>query len=199
MKTIEIECRQIDEWDEATRKKIIEKHRDINTDYINWNEGVYEMWIDKLADMGYEEARIKYSGFWSQGDGASFTGKVNIIKWLQVQNNPKYSRILKLLENNTTSELDYSAEVTRHSSHYVHERTVSLQLTWYPNKVYDLPNVMSVLEDIEKDIDEDIVDQCQAIYKDLEEEYEGQTSDEAVLDTLRVNEYEMDNTGKIYH
>lgn len=199
MKTIEIECRQIDEWDEATRKKILDEHRDINVDYQGWYDGVYQVWKEKLAGMGYEDVDISFSGFWSQGDGASFTGKVDILKWLQIQSNPKYSRIVRLLENNVTSELDWSAEVTRHSSHYVHERTVSLQLTWYPNKVYDLPNVMLVLEAIEKDIDEDIIDQCRAIYRDLEEEYEGQTSDEAVLDTLRVNEYEMNNTGKIYH
>lgn len=199
MKTVEIQCKQYDEWDEMTQKKILEKHRDINVDHSDWHLGVYDMWKEKLANMGYEDARIKYRGFWSQGDGSSYTCQyVDIIKWLRYQNNPKYSRILKLLENSVSSELDCSAEITRTSSHYVHERTVSLQLTWYPDKVYDMPNIMSLLTDLEKDMGEDIIDQCQAIYKDLEEEYEGLTSDESVAETLRINGYEMDHTGKIF-
>jgi len=224
MKTVCIECKQIMEWDEKTRSMIIEKHRHINVDY-QWWDFVYEYWAEKLEGMGYDvvgsrkidekkydsetgryrftgnkitvkEYNISFSGFYSQGDGASFTGSVDILKWLKNKNDPKYTRIVKLLENNRTTELDYGAVITRHG-HYYHERSTSLNLTWYSGKVYDMPNLISLLEDLEKDIDEDIVAQSIAIYRDLEYEYNHLTSDEQVRDTLEINEYEFDENGKI--
>jgi hypothetical protein len=212
------------EWDEKTRSMIIEKHRHINVDH-QWWDFVYEDWAGRLEGMGYDvvgsrivderkydqetgkfkytgnkitvkEYNISFSGFYSQGDGASFTGSVDILKWLKNKNDPKYTRIVKLLENNRTTELDYGAVITRHG-HYYHERSTSLNLTWYPGKVYDMPNLISLLEDLEKDIDEDIVAQSIAIYRDLENEYNYLTSDEQVRDTLEINEYEFDQNGKI--
>ena len=225
MKTVQIECRQIGEWDEEVQKVIIEKHRHINVHH-DWWEFVYEDWQEKLKEMGYSvtsdrvvdekkydpekkrylptgnkktvtDININFSGFWAQGDGASFTGTVDVLKWLKYDNNPKYARIIKLLENNRTSELDYGAVITRHG-HYYHERSTSLNLTWYPDKVYDMPNLKSLLHSIEQDIDADIIDLSIDIYRDLEQEYEHLTSDEQVKDTLEANEYEMDCTGKIY-
>ena len=226
MKQVIIECKRIDEWDPETRNKIVEKHRDINVADITWWEGVYENWAEKLEKMGYDITdvefydkhkynqetgkrektgekgkrtvyNINFSGFHSQGDGASFTCQsVDITKWLKYQNNPKYKRILKLLENSVRSDLEYSAEIKRTTYHYYHENTVSLILQWYPDKVYDMPNILSLLEDIEKDMDEDIRTQCRAIYDDLEEEYRYMTSDEAVRGTLEA--YEFDQNGEIY-
>ncbi len=199
MKTIEILCKQYDEWEPEVQKVVLEKHRGINVEYDKWWDGEYDHWKEKLSEMGYNDVEIAHSGFWSQGDGASFTSNyVDVVKWLRIQNNPKYSRVLKLLENSVPSELEYSAKITRHSSHYVHERTVNLQLEWYPSKIYDLPNMMSLLQSIERDIDEDIIDQCRNIYRDLEQCYDSLTSDEEVAETLRINEYEMTETGKIY-
>jgi len=225
MKTVQIECRQIGEWDETVQKVIIEKHRDINVSH-DWWEHVCEDWAEKLEGMGYDvvssrivdervydsethkfkstgkkktvkDYNINFSGFYQQGSGASFTGTVNILKWLKNQDNPKYARIVKLLENNSTSGLDYGAIITRHG-YYYHERSTSLNLTWYPDKVYDLPNLISLLQKIEEDISEDIATQSLLIYKALEKEYEFFTSDEQVKDTLEANEYEMDEHGKIY-
>ena len=133
----------------------------------------------------------------SQGAGASFTGKVDVTKWLVFNNNPKYSRIVKLLQNNMVSGLDYRADIIRHG-HYYHEKSTELNLIWYPSKVYDLPNLISLLEKIEEDISEDIVTQSSLIYEALEQEYEHLTSDEQVKDALESNEYEMDCNGKIY-
>jgi len=41
---------------------------------------IIDYWIEKLQDIGFEDAQIEYTGFYSQGDGASFTASVNIEK-----------------------------------------------------------------------------------------------------------------------
>jgi hypothetical protein len=225
--TITIECRKFEEWDKETQKVILKKHRDINVEYVDWYTAVYIDWAEKLAEYGFDvtdvefynkrkynpetcrveetaekEKRtvynINYTGFWSQGDGASFTTKnISIEKWLRKIDNKKYSRILKLLENNISSELSYSAEIHRRNSRYYHERSTTLNINWYPYKVYDMPNILGLLEDIEKELEEHIIELNSGIYKSLQEEYEYLTSDESVSNTLIANEYEFDKEGNI--
>ena len=38
-----------------------------------WHEHTLDEWKAELAEMGFVDADIAFSGFWSQGDGASFT------------------------------------------------------------------------------------------------------------------------------
>lgn len=47
------------------------------TDHAWW-EYLEEMWRDALDQIGFTDAEISFSGFWSQGDGASFTASVDV-------------------------------------------------------------------------------------------------------------------------
>jgi len=55
------------------QKKLIEAHREHATDYHWWNE-TYDDFIAVARAFGIRTERdmISFSGFWSQGDGASF-------------------------------------------------------------------------------------------------------------------------------
>ena len=65
--------KKIDELDEATRKRILDKHRDFLTQDNDWATWVEDDWKDKLEKFGFERVEIRYSLGYSQGDGASFT------------------------------------------------------------------------------------------------------------------------------
>jgi hypothetical protein len=56
------------------QKALIEKHREAATDY-HWWDSTYDDFIRVAAAFGIPVAKdnISFSGFWSQGDGASFT------------------------------------------------------------------------------------------------------------------------------
>lgn len=62
-------------------EKAIEKARqwlmDGQTDH-EWWEYTYETWKNALDQIGFCDADISFSGFWSQGDGASFTANVDL-------------------------------------------------------------------------------------------------------------------------
>lgn len=56
------------------QNKVIEKYYNINED--SWDyiyEDLKSEFIDKLETLGYSNIKIQYSGFYSQGDGLSFT------------------------------------------------------------------------------------------------------------------------------
>lgn len=57
------------------REKLLDKYRDINVE-DEWWEFVYERAVEENAVLGIEVTKMRFSGFWSQGDGASFEGHV---------------------------------------------------------------------------------------------------------------------------
>lgn len=62
--------------------KAREKLRDWATDG-DWYDYTQELWQNALEQIGFEDAEIRFSGFWPQGDGASFTSRVNTTKLVE--------------------------------------------------------------------------------------------------------------------
>ena len=62
-------------------KKALERVRDWlregQADH-QWWDYHYELWNDALDQIGFTDADIRFSGFWSQDDGASFTASVDV-------------------------------------------------------------------------------------------------------------------------
>ena len=71
------------ELPENIQKKVLEEYRDWTTDH-DWWDYIYENWIEKLGGLGFNDVEISFSGFWSQGDGASFTAKsIDVAKYIR--------------------------------------------------------------------------------------------------------------------
>jgi hypothetical protein len=49
----------------------------------DWYDYIQELWQNALEQTGFEDAEIQFSGFCSQGDGASFTSRVNTTKLVE--------------------------------------------------------------------------------------------------------------------
>ena len=80
MRTETIEIFNFHELDKNVQEKVIEKNRDINVDDSYWHECVIEDFEQILGFIGYYDIESSFSGFWSQGDGASFTAKYSYEK-----------------------------------------------------------------------------------------------------------------------
>ena len=52
----------------------IENYKDINVNH-DWYTDTISEFEQALGVLGFREIRTEFSGFWSQGDGASFTGE----------------------------------------------------------------------------------------------------------------------------
>lgn len=58
------------------QNKVLEKYYNINEDCWDYNyKDLESEFINKLETLGYSNIKIQYSGFYSQGDGLSFTAK----------------------------------------------------------------------------------------------------------------------------
>lgn len=183
--TKEYEVFEFDELSKEAKEKVLEEYRHINVDDDNWSQYILEdMTTDRLDKMGFENAEIFYSGFWSQGDGASFKAEINANKLCKVfELKRKYSKLL--------SSYEITGIITR-SGYYYHSNTMRIEIDFDPIK--DVDNArQSLLDDLSDKFEDEILkiakDEADDIYKELKEEYEYLTDDKAVIETLKANEF----------
>lgn len=201
--------------DQAAIDKAAEWLRECAVSY-DWWESVYEIWQSALEQIGFSDPKINFSGFWSQGDGASFTAGIDVEKlatflavppdarktiaeqpldfrpWIVFKCNgvPAYSQYRKLVRL-----ANYiGAEVRRTSHRYSHKRTCDtyVDLSGSASK----PRVEKLLLAFREDVEALRLMLCDAIYSDLEEEYNYLTGEESISDLAEVNEYTFTEQGK---
>lgn len=211
MKTVCIECKQYDEWDKDHQDMLLDKYRYINVEHDSWYDGEFEYWATELEKMGYDiveekvnkkgnkykEYQIAFSGFSSQGDGASFTGTVDVKKWVEYIKYPRHKWLIALMDRGL---IEGSGTIKRDRWHnYSHWNTTSLYMDWYIDNETNTehPRIAEWLDQIEADLFKHHQQLNRDIYRGLEECHDADTSDESVAETLRINEYEFDKSGKI--
>ena len=195
---------------EEGKAALIERHRDINVENIDWWDCVYDDFIATAKTKGFEidfHKSIQFSGFWSQGDGASFTGSVDVPLFIEAYGLEwAYPWIMKLLESGGTVD----ASVERTSHRYSHENTCRATVSAHDDFFYLIDTngdetreavlaewdklMMSDIDQLEKDMESARIDLCRELYRSLEAEYEHLTSDEAVWDSIVANELDNEPT-----
>lgn len=200
MRTITTETKvyYFEELPEESQKMAIENYYDINIDY-DWYDCTIECWQEKLASIGFDDAEIRFSGFWSQGDGASFNADVDFLNLLPCYidcalepNRKQAKRLIALAE---TGYFDGAFKIDFTHSRYVHENTMTVNM----DGAYYLDcMVKNELDEIEENIWDIARGLAQGIYRELEKEYDYLTSEEVIKETLIANEYEFTLDGKIY-
>jgi hypothetical protein len=132
-------------------EKAVEKARswlqEAATDF-DWHSCVLDFWEHALDQIGFEDAKIAFSGFWNQGDGASFTASVDLDKLVAFLSDTTEAKnsielvegkeqflpyIVQLISGKATNpkyrrllavrEYIQDVAVERISHHYSHERT----------------------------------------------------------------------------
>lgn len=179
--------------DEKARQKALEWGRE-SILWPDWHEHILEDWKNEvLPNLGFENCEIRYSGFWSQGDGASFEGDVNFLKYCDAYGLNIRPSVRKLIENGC---VNVYASLERNSHHYYHENTVSLNYDIDGLQYKKAPRLEEYLCKICEGIKEDARAKMREIYRNLEKHYKYLTSDESVIEFLEVNEYTFDFNGE---
>lgn len=192
MRIEEVEVYTIDELPEEVRARVIEKWRedDRGMNFEFTQDEIIADETERLAELGFEDAEISYSGFWSQGDGASFTATINLEKFLDGRRlKTKYKKLLALNE-------DIDATIGKSQSHYSHEYTMFADLS--PNYYSDLHKYTDQLTELEELIQEEAREEARAIYEKLRKAYEYQSEDEQILEDIRINEHEFTIGGQLW-
>jgi len=173
--------------------------REIDLDWVIENE------TEDLEALGLDNVEIAFTGFWSQGDGASFTARVNDI--------PAFIKTIGVTDEILPKVLAafeevYEMEIIRTDSRYFHENTVRFDLS----EPLDDPELVilsgfgigditvdltETLEEIglEKKASEWLKTKCKEIYRKLEKAYNAEFSEEAAEEWIDSIGMEFDEEG----
>lgn len=195
-----------EELDEAGQQKAREWWSGVACADDSWYEPAQEDFIRvlRLFDLDTEGGQIYFSGFSSQGDGASFKGWYRHTGGAHTPRVKAYCNdetLIKLAERldilQTAIQLQHGQfwmfDVERPHTYYSHSYTMALG-----NLQSDGPGESVNYED-------DVHDEALAIMRELADWYYGQlesyydheTSDETAKEALTSNDYRFDETGHI--
>ena len=187
-----------------TKAELIDKYRDINIDHDWWT------WIEAdlrsdLDDLGFHLEHMWFSGFYSQGDGACFTGWVTCWKKF-CEKEPQF---VDTFPNTAIFLQDEGGNYTiSHTSRMCHHYSTTHEY------IPDIDGVIDVLEGSEAQeammraaiykaamVEEDSVaawlteyfrsKMCN-LYRTMADTYDSLTSDEEVWDAIQANELDKD-------
>ena len=209
MRVVETNVFQYDELDDRAKERAREWYsRHVFEDSCDW-EFVYEdaaevadiLGIDlrqrrvQLMGGGHRyEPSIYFSGFWSQGDGACFEGTYRYAKGATKKireyapQDKELHRISDELQAVQRKHFYHLIASMNHTGHYCHSGCMSVEVEHNEDRYRDIG-------DAEEEITQLMRDFADWIYAALESEYDYQTSDEAVEEAIRANEYEFDENG----
>jgi hypothetical protein len=171
-----------------------------SNDYYWW-ESTQEYWAEKLEGLGIYTATdsMHFSGFGNQGDGACFTGSINLREFLEAHPDLKkehvklYMATIPFDHRGAACEY-FDIELTRQSTQYSHHNTVHLG-SWDLNTLpeYDTEDgedYERLIIDAEADIEWQCREYMKEIYRDLEKEYEYMQSMECFLEGVDYKDFD---------
>jgi len=190
---MQIKTYKVYKFDELTLEQqddAVEKLSDINVDYTRWDDWILEDFTIETEELGYKNIKCYYSGFCSQGDGACFTADVNIADWIKTHK--ASTRFKKLL---TAVKKGYWANMIithNYRYHYANSTDVAFEgQDDIGDKAY------SQLEEMAEWVKEERVELGNKLYKELEHAFFYLTGKDAIIETIRANDYEFTENGAI--
>lgn len=195
MRKVSLIIYEFDELTKDVQDDLIEK-----CDLTHIFEDDAQLYLDNKAEELegiFKDVDISYSGFWSQGDGASFTCKsvniLNLITEEAIRRGVKHGR---LLTDNAIHNIidDLEVSIYRHNYRYYHNCSVDVNSDYYGNK-YRIGN--AVADFIQQTVKEEHDKIANGIYKHLETLWYDTNEEENVKEFLRCFEYYED--GKKYY
>lgn len=174
------------------KKKVIEEQRYINIDDF-WHVDEVDYIESQLEQLGYIGADYKFTGFYSQGDGGSFTcDEIDIEKVLNRVNIEIRFNLQEILKDDTSF---YIKRIGR----YYHEGSMDIII----NEGYlkGCENINNYIAEIQNELYNHIKNEVEKLakkfYNQLMEYYETLTSENEILKTIKDLELEFDENGEL--
>lgn len=170
---------------------------------------------------GFDLDEVLWSGFNSQGDGASWTGQVKLQTFLEhhlKENDPNYAKYTTLLMLIDDGWVEHLVSISRKSFMYNHANTMRIdqEFMGYVNateeavigkdgplqganvlQLYEGLDIHSLLDDLYEWVLKEAKDYADEIYERLESEYDALMSDQHISLTADANGWEFDETGRL--
>ena len=201
MNIVEIKTFKFEELTEQAQQNAIEQFR--NNDHLEygWHDSIKEDFHSILGLIGFYNIESQFSGFWSQGDGASFIadysykkGCLKVIKEHAPLDNELYKIVEGIVYHQKDNGYLLTCNIYKNNHRYSYSNTMSFDWCKNGDSYFDWKNTH-----VEGEIEQLFKDLAEWYYKQLESEYNYLNSDESIKETLIVNEYDFLECGNQYY
>ena len=199
MKTVTVTGYDYHELPEKVRERLAGNYVDELGSESWWYEFLEEELVVQATECGFSIGNIRFSGFWSQGDGASFDGTVYPIEWLKSRGLTK--KYWKLYMNMLRGGVHVDVWLSFSSSNYCHSNTMVVGWELWPNFILadDLrvDELEILTEKLANEILDDAKDMARQHYNTLRKKWEALTSEDAIAAELGQRELVYDKRGHV--
>ena len=189
-KTIEITAYKFAELDVKVQEKVLEDYRYVIVELDNeWYHPIIEGFEEDMLEYGIDP-EVSFSGFGSQGDGASFISTTCDTDLLVRK---LYETGHDISEDALLDSKDYTIIIRRNDNHYAHENT--MYVNYYSGGGIELfPDEEEKLTDV---VLEWARTKAKELYKNLEKYWDELTSDDEIMEYFEDNEFLFYENGKV--
>ena len=145
--------------------------------------------VDNILDEGYSKFGSAVNDRGYPQPGLSFTGGVDIEKFLRLRGlTKKYGELLKRFKD---GDLNVEFKLISNDSHYVHEKSVDVEFNFdmYSDKL-SFDKYYNMAYELTEDIDKVRLQLCKQFEEDGYKHVEYEQSDEQITESILANEYE---------
>lgn len=218
---ITITAYRFSELEGQAKDRAREKLSEWRTDHEWWDD-IYEDAKERGKELGFEIDDIRFKGFWSQGDGASWTGYIDLLTYIEKHadsESASFGKDMILCELMRNDWVCKTVNVGRQNyRHYCHSSTMISDHTEWEDREYISADVVlldgvmqgaSVKQlgesfDVNEHVEHWVVrafndakEFADDIYSLLGKEYESLVSDESLSDFADLCEYLFDEDGRM--
>jgi len=195
------------------KKNAIDRNRDYNIESYDWWEPIIEGFTEEMEAIGMADIDCQFSGFYSQGDGASFTGKVkdNELFLKEIGITPASVGLGDKTPRKFDTALVSIAEniyitIQRNDRNHYHHNTISANVEVDGDEEIELDlglgmiieiDVNDVCERIDPIITDWAREKSKGLYNSLETYHDELTSDETIAEDLRSGGHTFDEDGNM--
>ena len=202
MKTITLKLHSFDELDKAAREKALVEYSDLNVGFDWWNDQ-YDDFVGLCSYLGIvvDKQSIRFSGFYSQGDGSTFNATVDIPQlvaaiqteaWKEYAPLEKFSftlpavdrRVLALVSKGVLPE---EPQMTSRTRGYSVNVDLGISVFLQGRRSHD--HVFDELDKLQDWLALVAVKLNAYLYSALEKQYEYLTSENGLAESIIANDY----------
>lgn len=216
MRTVTIEKRvgNFSELSEDLQEKVIAHFRENDTFTYYDYEWIIEDFCNEMEKSGLHVSpkNVNFSGFYSQGDGSSFSGKVTNLGKFIFPYADTYKKTVFLSEKDFKRfcrwakhvfyECDCDIEIRGSERYYTVRANIDIFTEVYENdhvKRMSAENEARYLPILERIVEERAIDENFNLYKRLEQEYDRVMSEAYIKENIEANGIEFNlETGEVF-
>ena len=181
---IQITLFSFDELSKDAQERVIEGLRDRHEPYY---DVIYEDFALQLSEKyggELDPEEITWSGFWSQGDGASFICNFDSEVLLPILKEELNEEQVALLEE-IDAEIDFKSIRTGYQ--YAHENTVRGKVSIYYGDAYynRMVEINEIHDILENKLTQIIREECRSLYRQLEDFYDQEMEAERLIEEIK--------------